>query len=384
MKHDIALTAIVSMLLFFAIILSFASNSVNGQNAPDFHPTDLSNNQHSLSEYQGSIVVLDFFSVNCSECQVSAKNVLVPLYDNSSSGDAKVQFLSVETTGATADAINSTYVNSTGITWPVLTGGDNLINSYSTNGIPTAYVIDPAGKIVVSMAHPLNIETLRVAIDNLLSASTNATSTTIPDTTILVTPTPSAPSPSPTATPSTSPTLTPTSSDAILNAHTSDTSEAILNAHPSNTSIVTQSRDPAAASPLAPSKSVASSSTSSDTQKENSSSAGLENCSLPLGLENCSLPLTQQASLCNTSQKCLLYSSSMLSPIVPSTVLTQAAAMSAEASALSQNTIPAIALPAQTNGTASLPLQSVYEFSLLGLGAPTLLIGVLYLLLRRV
>jgi thiol-disulfide isomerase/thioredoxin len=375
MKHDIALTAIVSILLFFAIIPSFASNSVNGQNAPDFHPTDLSNNQHSLSEYQGSIVVLDFFSVNCSECQVSAKNVLVPLYDNISSGDAKVQFLSVETTGATADAINSTYVNSTGITWPVLTGGDNLINSFSTNGIPTAYVIDPSGKIVVSMAHPLNIETLRVAIDNLLSASTNATSTTIPDTTILVTPTPSAPSPSPTATPSTSPTLTPTSSDAILNAHTSETSEAILNAHPSNTSIVTQSRDPAAASPLAPSKSVASSSTSSDTQKENSSSTGLENCSLPL---------TQQASLCNTSQKCLLYSSSMLSPIVPSTVLAQAAAMSAEASALSQNTIPAIGLPAQTNGTASLPLQSVYEFSLLGLGAPTLLIGVLYLLLRRV
>src|SRR5665647_1348702 len=375
MKHDIALTAIVSMLLFFAIIPSFAANSVNGQNAPDFHPTDLSNNQHSLSEYQGSIVVLDFFSVNCSECQVSAKNVLVPLYDNSSSGDAKVQFLSVETTGATADAINSTYVNSTGITWPVLTGGDNLINSYSTNGIPTAYVIDPAGKIVVSMAHPLNIETLRVAIDNLLSASTNATSTTIPDTTILVTPTPSAPSPSPTATPSTSPTLTPTSSDAILNAHTSDTSEAKLHAHPSNTSIVTQSRDPAAASPLAPSKSVAAASTTSDTQKENSSSAGLENCSLPL---------TQQACLSNTSQKCLLYSSSMLSPIVPSTVLAQAAAMSAEASALSQNTIPAIALPAQTNGTASLPLQSVYEFSFLGLGAPTLLIGVLYLLLRRV
>jgi thiol-disulfide isomerase/thioredoxin len=375
MKHDIALTAIVSMLLIFAIIPSFASNSFNGQNAPDFQLTDLSNNQHSLSEYQGSIVVLDFFSVNCSECQVSAKNVLVPLYDNISSGDAKVQFLSVETTGATADAINSTYVNSTGITWPILTGGGSLKNSYSANGIPTVYVIDPAGKIVVSIAHPLNIETLKAAIDNLLEASANATSTTTPDTNISVTPTPPNPSASPTATPSMSPTLTPTSSDAILNAHTSDTSEAILNAHPSNTSIVTQSIDPAAASPLAPSKSVASASTTSDTQKENSSSTGLENCSLPL---------TQQANLSNTSQKCLLYSSSLLSPIVPSTVLAQAAAMSAEASALSQNTTPAIALPAQTNGTASLPLQSVYEFSLLGLGAPTLLIGVLYLLLRRV
>ena len=127
MKYDIALTAIVSMLLIFAIIPSFASNSFNGQNAPDFHLTDHLNNQHSLSEYQGSIVVLDFFSVNCNECQVSAKNVLVPLYDNSN-GDAKVQFLSVEITGATADAI-TTYVNSTGISWPILTGGDKVTNS---------------------------------------------------------------------------------------------------------------------------------------------------------------------------------------------------------------------------------------------------------------
>ena len=356
MKREVALTAIVSMLLMFTIVPSFASssNSFSGQNAPDFHLADLSNTQHSLSDYQRSIVVLDFFSVECSDCQVSAKNVLVPLYNNvynnSSSGDVKVQFLSIETTGASADTINSTYVNSTGITWPILTGGDNLKNSYSSNGIPTVYVIDPAGKIVLSMAHPLDIETLKAVIDNLLEVNAHAT------------PTPTNPSTIPTATPSTSPTPTPTPPETILNANTSDTSKAI------------QSSDTAAASPLAPSKSVASASITSDTQEKGPSA----------GLENCSLLLTQQASISTTSQKCLLYSTSLLTPIVPSTVLTQAAAMSAEASALSQNAIPTITLPAETNSTASLPLQSVYEFSLLGLGAPTLLIGVLYLLLRRV
>jgi hypothetical protein len=71
-------------------------------------------------------------------------------------------------------------------------------------------------------------------------------------------------------------------------------------------------------------------------------------------------------------------------PIVSLTLSDQTAAMSAEASALSQRTIPTITLPAETNSIASLPLESVYEFSLLGLGAPTLLIGVLYLLLRKV
>jgi thiol-disulfide isomerase/thioredoxin len=356
MKREVALTAIVSMLLMFAIVPSFASSlsSFSEQNAPDLHLTDLSSNQHSLSDYQGSIVVLDFFSVECSDCQAGAKNVLVTLsnniYNNSSSADVKVQFLSIETTGASADTINSTYVNSTGITWPILTGGDNLKNTYSTNGMPTVYVIDPAGKIVLSMAHPLDIVTLEAVIDSLLEANANAT------------PAPTNPSAIPTVTPSTSPTPTPTPPETILNAHTSDTSKA------------KQSSDTAAASPLAPSKSVVSASITSDNQENGSSE----------GLENCSVLLKQQTSSSATSQKCLLYSTPLLMPIVPSTVLTQAAAMSAEASALSQNAIPTITLPADTNSTASLPLQSVYEFSLLGLGAPTLLIGVLYLLLRRV
>jgi len=84
----------------------------------------------------------------------------------------------------------------------------------------------------------------------------------------------------------------------------------------------------------------------------------------------------------NASQTCILCS--LLTPIVPSRVLAQATAMSSEASVLSQNITAPVTLPAQTNDAASLPVQSIFEFSLLGLGTPTLLLGVLYLLLRRI
>jgi hypothetical protein len=46
--------------------------------------------------------------------------------------------------------------------------------------------------------------------------------------------------------------------------------------------------------------------------------------------------------------------------------------------------VPSMTLPGAQTSATSLPAQSVFEFSLLGLGAPTLLVGVLYLLLRRV
>src|SRR5660397_181072 len=350
MKRHILLTAIVSALLIFAIVPSFASSFSlsSGQNAPDFHLADLSNTNHSLSDYKGNIVVLDFFSVGYSTCQAGAKNVLVPLYNNYSSGDANVKFLSVETTGATADTINSTYDNSTGIKWPILTGGDNLKN----HGTPTVYIVDPTGKIVFSMAYPLKTVALKAAIDPLLEASANEKSKTTPDNKSTATPTPTNPSAIPTENPSTTPTPTPTpaASNAILDATTSNVSKVT----PSSESTPTSS------------ESVTPVSTTSGIQEENSSA----------GLENCSMAVTQKACVSTSSQTYLMYSPSLITSIVPSTVLTQAATMSAEATALSQNAVPTIALPAQTNSTASLPLQSVYEFSLLGLGAPALLIGV--------
>jgi hypothetical protein len=52
--------------------------------------------------------------------------------------------------------------------------------------------------------------------------------------------------------------------------------------------------------------------------------------------------------------------------------------------ALADASVPGITVPsAQTNGVASLPAQPVLEFSLLGLGIPALLAGVVYLLMRR-
>ncbi|MGA7076965.1 MAG: hypothetical protein WBZ42_10580, partial [Halobacteriota archaeon] len=95
-------------------------------------------------------------------------------------------------------------------------------------------------------------------------------------------------------------------------------------------------------------------------------------------------PSTQLTSGSSSSQNPIL-TSSVLVPTVPSAVAASASTMLAEASALSQGSVPSISLPAaQTNDATKLPAQSVIEFSLLGLGAPTLLIGVLYLLLRRV
>ncbi|MGZ4945969.1 MAG: putative glycoside hydrolase [Halobacteriota archaeon] len=63
---------------------------------------------------------------------------------------------------------------------------------------------------------------------------------------------------------------------------------------------------------------------------------------------------------------------------------TPALTLSAANSTAANESVPGISVPsAQTSGVASLPAQPVLEFSLLGLGIPALLAGVVYLFIRR-
>ncbi|MEI7827694.1 MAG: hypothetical protein WCI87_07885, partial [Euryarchaeota archaeon] len=51
---------------------------------------------------------------------------------------------------------------------------------------------------------------------------------------------------------------------------------------------------------------------------------------------------------------------------------------------VANDSVPEVSVPAaQTSGVASLPPQPVLEFSLLGLGIPALVAGLVYLLMRR-
>ena len=210
-----------------------------------------------------------------------------------------------------------------------------------------------------------------------------------------------SPSPEPSATSSpTPPTVTPnpSTSDAPKSTATSsysDPPDPTLSPTTSHVSNAAQSNNAAAAKTfLAPW--LASSAKSSDPQGTN----GLTS----VELKNCTTTLAEPMSASTTSQTCLVYAPTWLAPTASSSVLAEAATMSAAASALqggsgptpcvtptaagqtSQNgSAPNLTLPAaQTNGAAGLPTQSVFEFSILGLGAPALLVGLLYLLLRRV
>ena len=122
-KRIVLLIAITGLLIASAAVPALALLA-NGTAAPNFQFTDLSGNVHTLSEYRGKVVVIQFFGAECGYCQNDAKDTLVPLYNTYYKNDAKVQFLGMEVDGSPNSEIQ-TYVDVTGVPWPVGSGGEH-------------------------------------------------------------------------------------------------------------------------------------------------------------------------------------------------------------------------------------------------------------------
>jgi peroxiredoxin len=170
-KRIVLFIAITALLIASAAAPALALLP-NGQAAPNFQLTDLSGTSHTLSEYRGKVVVIDFFGWACGYCQDDAKNTLVPLYNSYYKNDPKVQFLGVEIDGGSVSE-DQGFAQETGVSWPILmAGSSNVASAYEIASTPTVYVISPAGTVASSSVYPTNAATLKSTIDALEGTST--------------------------------------------------------------------------------------------------------------------------------------------------------------------------------------------------------------------
>jgi len=164
-KRIVLLIAITAVLIASTAVPALALLA-NGQAAPNFQLKDLSGTSHTLSEYRGKVVVIDFFGYGCSACQDDAKNTLVPLYNTYFKNDPNVQFLGVEVAGGSISQ-DQAFVQETGASWPILSGGSSVFSAYQATSTPTVYVISPAGTVASSSTYPTSAATLKSTIDSL-------------------------------------------------------------------------------------------------------------------------------------------------------------------------------------------------------------------------
>ncbi|MGE4353018.1 MAG: cytochrome c biogenesis protein CcdA [Oscillospiraceae bacterium] len=118
--------------------------------APDFTLTDQFGNEHTLSDYKGKVIFLNFWATWCSPCRMELPDIQ-ELYEDygQNSEDLIVLGVAAPNLGneGTAEDI-AEFLETNGYTYPVLMDTDgNVMSQYGISAFPTTFMIDTDGNV---------------------------------------------------------------------------------------------------------------------------------------------------------------------------------------------------------------------------------------------
>ncbi len=115
-----------------------------GDIAPDWKLKDSEGVERSLSDYRGKIVLLEFWSTWCPNCNDSMDTMQALHNEFAGQGLALFGVNCRDTTGV--DVVR--YIRRLGHTYPVLLDGNTISVAYQVIGIPAFYIIGPDGRLL--------------------------------------------------------------------------------------------------------------------------------------------------------------------------------------------------------------------------------------------
>jgi thiol-disulfide isomerase/thioredoxin len=113
-----------------------------GSPAPDFRLLDSDAKPHTLADYRGKLVIIDFWATWCGPC-VQAMPGMQRLYD-------KYRTLGVEILGINVweESNAAAYMSQKHYTYPLLLKGEKVAEAYQATVLPTVYLIGSDGTIL--------------------------------------------------------------------------------------------------------------------------------------------------------------------------------------------------------------------------------------------
>ena len=118
--------------------------------APDFTLTDQFGNSHTLSDYQGKTVFLNFWGTWCPPCRAEMPDIQ-ELYQEygENTGDVIILGVALPNVGNEGSQEEITaFLEENGYTYPtVMDTGGTLASTYYISGFPTTYMIDKDGNV---------------------------------------------------------------------------------------------------------------------------------------------------------------------------------------------------------------------------------------------
>lgn len=191
----LVLLALVTGLVFFPGILGAQDQPLAvGSQAPDFSLTCLDGNTHSLSDYLGKIVVLEWTNPGCPVVQRHYKDGLMPALQKESL-DNGVVWLVINSTNPghanfrQAEDLKKIYTEWKASFSAYLTDADGKAGkAFGAKTTPHMFIIDKEGKLAYSGAvdddpqgtRPDRVSYIRLAVGSLLKGESVTTTATKP------------------------------------------------------------------------------------------------------------------------------------------------------------------------------------------------------------
>lgn len=155
--------------LFFVTIFMLPAGAQTSLTvAEDFSVKDINGQTHHLFEYldQDKLVVIDFFTVDCSYCQLYADDINQTYLDfGCNNGNVIFLGMNYNASNQMVHEFDSTF----GVTYPTVSGlqgnGDGVNQLYGILGYPTVIVIRPDRSIESKNIFPPAYETLRGIVE---------------------------------------------------------------------------------------------------------------------------------------------------------------------------------------------------------------------------
>lgn len=135
--------------------------------APDFRLELLSDGDVTLSEQRGKVVVINFWSSTCPPCRTEARDLESAWQAYQ---DKEVLFIGANIQDTFEHA--KRFLNEFGVTYPNgLDEGGRISIDYGVVGIPVTFVVDNEGTVARRWVGEIDIDTLRMWIDELLAGT---------------------------------------------------------------------------------------------------------------------------------------------------------------------------------------------------------------------
>jgi cytochrome c-type biogenesis protein len=157
---------VIVMVAGLGMYLSLGQTAPGGDKAPGFNLTDVNGKSVSLSNYRGSVVVLDMMATWCPTC-----NQEIPELKDFHSKHPDVIIISIDVDKAETSAQLKSHMESKGASWISCKDTDNVMQKYQVTEIPKLVVITPSGEVTFMKAALVRSDELATVTGNARTGS---------------------------------------------------------------------------------------------------------------------------------------------------------------------------------------------------------------------